>query len=99
MKAKMFVLGILLSYNFAQASNITDFQELSNNGALEDSACINANGTPLPVHDNEMKTIIHNAKNVDKRLYYQDSVYVIYGTLVSGAMPPKYDLTLCKFKQ
>lgn len=98
MKIKITTIAILIcTCNIVHASNVTDFQELSNKGALEDSACTNASGTPVPVRDEEMTTIIRNAKNVDGRLYYQNNVYVMYGTQVKGSFIPKVDLTLCKF--
>jgi hypothetical protein len=98
MKIKTITITILMCVSIiAHASNVTDFQELSNKGALEDPVCVNAGGTPVPVRDEEMTTIIRNAKNVDGRLYYQNSVYVMYGTQVKGSFIPKVDLTLCKF--
>ena len=89
-------------FSSASAAGVLDFQNLSNKGPTDDATCKRFSGVPIPVTDNEVKTIIRNAKKIDHRLYYQGYVYVMYGTPSRSAMSaiaPTYSMNLCRFRE
>jgi len=98
----LFVCALALPFGSADASGVLDFQKVADRGPTDDSACIHAGGVPIPVTDNEVKTIVRNAKNVDRRLYYQGYVFVMYFVAnhdVKSLVVPSYNLTLCQFEE
>jgi len=88
--------------SIARADNAVEFQKVADRGPIEDAECTRFGGVAVPVTDEEVKTIIRNAKNVEHRLYYQGYVYVMYGSRaqdVKNLVVPTYNLTLCRFSK
>ena len=83
------------------ADNIHKFQVIADQGPIEDDICRHYGGANFPVTDEEVKTIIRNARNVDKKLYYKGHVYIMYASRASDGLKsqivPTYNLTLCRF--
>jgi len=98
----LFFIIFLSPIGITVASNITDFQNISNRGPIDDSICRKFGGVPIPLTDNELKTIIKNAKEVGRQLYYKDYIYIIYGgegkSLLSFVLPV-HNMNLCRFPQ
>lgn len=83
------------------ADAVSEFQEISNRGPVEDDVCLGYGGISVPVTDKEVKTIIRNARNVDKKLYYKSHVYIMYGSRADddwkNQIVPTYNMNLCRF--
>ncbi len=98
----LFVCALALPFGSADASGVLDFQKIADRGPTDDSTCIHFGGVPIPVTDNEVKTIVRNAKNIDRRLYYQGYVFVMYFVAnhdLKSFVVPSYNLTLCQFEE
>jgi len=98
----LFFIFLLSPIGSTVASNITDFQNISNREPIDDSICTKFGGTPIPLTDNEIKTTIRNAKEVGRRLYYQNSIYIIYGSKANNLLSlvlPVHNMNLCRFPQ
>ncbi len=96
----LLLIALVLFPGVAQADRINEFQNVADRGPIDDETCARFGGVPIPVTDKERKTIIRSANNVDRRLYYEGFVYVMYGSNAKGfsnLAVPTYTLTLCRF--
>lgn len=96
------LVTLILLPGFGRADSVNEFQKAADRGPIDDETCTRFGGVPVPVTDKELKTIIRNAKNVERRLYYEGSVYVMYGSNtkdLKSLAAPTYNITLCRFPQ
>lgn len=96
----LLLVTLVLLPGLAQADKVDEFQKLADRGPIDDETCTRFGGVPVPVTDKERKTIIRNANNVDRRLYYAGSVYMMYASNakdLKSLAAPTYNLTLCRF--